>query len=106
MASLPSSSKLDRPYLIGLPYDASSSFLTGPAEAPPLIRAALRSSHWNSLSESGADVAVGGPVQDAGDLQLTPDAASRGLIETGITGLLARGAQPIALGGDHSVTSP
>jgi arginase len=105
VALLPSSSKPGLPHLIGLPYDASSSFLTGPAEAPPLIRAALRSSHWNTWSESGADVS-GDWLQDAGDLQLPADSRSRGLIETGITELLGTAARPIALGGDHSVTYP
>jgi arginase len=105
VALLPSSSKPGLPHLIGLPYDASSSFLTGPAEAPPLIRAALRSNHWNSWSESGADVS-GDWLQDTGDLELPADSRSRGLIESGIADLLARGARPIALGGDHSVTYP
>jgi len=41
-----------------------------------------------------------------GDLQLPADGASRDRIESGIADLLARGARPIALGGDHSVTYP
>ncbi|HEY4649626.1 MAG TPA: arginase family protein, partial [Gemmatimonadales bacterium] len=103
---MPSSSKLGPPHLVGLPYDASSSFLTGPAETPPLIRAALRSAHWSSWSESGTDVSADGSLQDVGDLQLPADGASRDRIESGIADLLARGARPIALGGDHSVTYP
>jgi arginase len=100
---LPSSSSRPRPRLIGLPYDASSSFQRGPAEAPPLIRAQLRSPHSNSATELGPDVA---DLSDAGDLELSADGTSRERIEAGIANLLADGASPIALGGDHSVTYP
>jgi arginase len=95
-----------RPRLIGLPYDASSSHLRGPAEAPPLIRAALRSSHWNSWTEGGIDLSSTGVLSDAGDLQLSSIALARQEIESGVAELLATGARPIALGGDHSVTYP
>jgi agmatinase len=90
--------------LIGLPYDASSSFLQGAAEAPPLIRAALHSSHWNSWTEQRRNLA--GAVVDAGDLSLSPGADAFGEIERGITDLVAGGSQPLALGGDHSITYP
>jgi arginase len=94
------------PRLIGLPYDASSSFLKGAAEAPALIRAALHSAHWNSSMESGLDLAGPAGLSDAGDLPLSPTAAAREQIEAGIAELLAGGWRPIALGGDHSVTYP
>jgi arginase len=102
---LPNSSRLRPPHLIGVPYDGSSSFLRGPAEAPALIRAALRSGHWNSWSELGVEVAYGESLLDAGDVQLAPDGAAREQIERAIGNLLARG-RPISLGGDHSVTYP
>ena len=91
------------PQLIGLPYDASSSYLRGPAEAPPLIRAALNSPAWNSFTELGRDLA---DLSDSGDLALSPTAAGRREIEAGIAALLASGRRPLALGGDHSVTYP
>jgi agmatinase len=94
------------PRLIGLPYDASSSFLRGAAEAPPLIRAALHSPHWNSSTEHGLDLAGPGGLGDAGDLPLSPTAEARQQIEAGIAALLAGGWRPLALGGDHSVTYP
>jgi arginase len=94
------------PRLIGLPYDASSSYLRGPAEAPPLIRAALQSPHWNSWAEEGRDLAGPAGLSDAGDLAVSLTAESRGQIEAGIAALLATGGRPIALGGDHSVTYP
>jgi arginase len=93
-----------RPRLIGIPYDASSSFLRGAAEAPPLIRAALHSSHWNSWTEQRRDLT--GVLDDAGDLVLSPGPDAFGQIERGIAELLAGDARPLALGGDHSVTFP
>jgi arginase len=77
------------PRLIGLPYDASSSYLRGPAEAPPLIRAALHSTHWNSWTESEQDLSSPGALTDAGDLRLSPNAQARQEIESGIAQLLA-----------------
>lgn len=92
------------PQLIGLPYDASSSFLRGAAAAPPLIRQALWSPAGNNFTENGADLAR---LTDAGDLTLAEDPAKvRDQIEMGVGALLASGFQPIALGGDHSVTYP
>ena len=94
------------PRLIGLPYDASSSFLRGPAEAPPLIRAALHSPHWNSFTEQRLDLSGPASLSDAGDLLLSPTKDAREQIEAGIAELLAGGWRPLALGGDHSVTYP
>lgn len=96
------------PTLIGLPYDASSSFQRGPAGAPFAIREALWSPSANSWTELGVNIGVEGAIADAGDLELgtcTP-ADARRTIENGIARLLAIGARPVSLGGDHSVTYP
>ena len=103
---MPPAATLGRPTLIGLPYDASSSFLRGAAEAPPLIRAALHSPAGNDWSESGQLLTGPLGLADAGDLQLPPNGDSRALIEAGINKLLDAGSRPISLGGDHSVTYP
>lgn len=93
-----------RPQLIGLPYDASSSFLRGAAAGPPLIREAIWSPAGNKFTENGSDLSG---LTDAGDLSLSETPAkAREQIEMGIGALLAGGFQPIALGGDHSVTYP
>jgi len=94
------------PRLIGLPYDASSSFLQGAAEAPPLIREALRSPSWNTWCEQAREVTGAGGLSDGGDLALPPTAEARARIEAGIAELIAAGHRPLALGGDHSVTYP
>ena len=93
-----------RPTLIGIPYDASSSFLRGAADAPPHIRRALESPSSNSWSESVIDLG-NGAIDDAGDLEILEEDV-RGSIERGIEALKAGGGTPIALGGDHSVTYP
>jgi arginase len=93
-----------RPQLIGLPYDASSSFRRGSAAAPPRIREALWSPAGNPFTENGTDLAG---LTDAGDLVLSETPAqARDQIELGIGAVLASGFQPIALGGDHSITYP
>ena len=95
------------PTLLGLPYDASSSFLRGPAAAPPLIRKQLWSEATNPWSEALIDISVAGALADAGDLELPPDStAARERIEAGVAAVYAAGNRVIALGGDHSVTYP
>lgn len=93
-----------RPTLIGIPYDAGSSFLRGAADAPAHIRRSLESPSSNSWSESGIEL---GPValDDAGDIEMSEEDV-RGSIERGIDSVIRGGGLPIALGGDHSVTYP
>lgn len=90
--------------LLGVPYDASSSFLRGAAEAPPLIRAAFASEASNLWSETGHDLT--GVFFDAGDLHFAADTEPRAMIEKAIHALLAQGYRPVSLGGDHSITYP
>lgn len=93
-----------RPILVGIPYDASSSFLRGAAAAPPLIRQAVQSPAGNAFTELGVDVSA---VADAGDIVVEPQpAAARTQIQNNISAVLARGLRPIAIGGDHSITYP
>lgn len=97
---------LGGPRLIGLPYDASSSFLRGPAYAPAAIREALHSPAGNSFTEGMVDLSAKGALTDAGDLDLPATGAARDLITAGVALVVADGARPISLGGDHSVTYP
>ena len=96
------------PTLVGLPYDASSSYQRGPADAPAAIREALWSPSANTWSELGVNIGDQGAITDAGDLELAScsSANARRTIEQGIARLLAMGARPVSLGGDHSVTYP
>ncbi len=92
------------PTLLGVPFDANSSYLRGPADAPPLIREAFHCDSSNSSSESGIEL-DSSSVLDAGDLPLTAD---RGFaaIESAVGGLLDKQRRPVCLGGDHSITYP
>lgn len=95
------------PTVVGLPYDASSSFLRGSAAAPPVIRQALHSPAGNSWTETGVDLGQPGALADAGDVALgTLAAEARSRIEASVRTLVGSGGRPIALGGDHSVTYP
>ncbi len=96
------------PTLLGIPYDASSSFRLGAAAAPPRIRAALQSPAGNSWTEGLHDLGAPGALADAGDLELpeTSGGEVRRLIEDGVARVLAGGGLPIVLGGDHSITYP
>jgi agmatinase len=95
-----------QPILLGLPYDASSSFLRGAAAAPALIRAALHSSAGNLWSERHGLTVGAGILDDAGDLALPDGPESRAIIEREVRLIAAAGRPPILLGGDHSVTYP
>lgn len=95
-----------KPALLGIPFDAHSSFLRGASLAPPLIRSAMNCDSSNSWSENGVDLAAPGTFEDGGDLDLPPDASAFSLIEQGVEELLAKGLRPVSLGGDHSITYP
>lgn len=94
--------------LLGVPYDASSSFQRGAAGAPALIREALWSEARNTWTEIGVDLG-GGALEDAGDLRFTegePGAEARARIEDAVGAMLDSGRRPLLLGGDHSITYP
>ena len=93
--------------LVGIPYDASSSFKRGAADAPKAIRKALHSPASNSWSEALVDTARPNVLEDAGDLKLPREGRKvRDAIERRIRKLVASGKRPISLGGDHSITYP
>jgi len=91
--------------LIGLPFDADSSFMRGPAEAPPLIRKAFYSDSSNLWTEDETDLGSKSLIFDAGDLDVSVTII-RDQITAATADLLSRGLAPIALGGDHAITYP
>lgn len=95
-----------RPTLIGVPFDAASSFLQGAAAAPPLIRRELASDAGNGVSESLIDLRAPGALVDAGDVDLGEGSEPQQRITEAIAAVVARGGRPISLGGDHSITFP
>lgn len=92
------------PVLLGIPFDAHSSFLRGAAAAPAAIRSAFHSTSSNYWSELGVDLGTGGIFEDAGDLDFRGDPFA--CIENAVGDLLDRGLRPVCLGGDHSITLP
>ncbi len=92
--------------LIGLMSDGNSSFLAGAATAPVTIRQALHSGSSNLGSELGVDLDHNPRFVDTGDRQIANVTESFLTIETHINEILARGALPLVLGGDHAITYP
>ena len=93
------------PALLGIPFDANSSYLRGAAGAPQKIREALHCDASNMWTELGVDLGVAGAFRDAGDLPLG-DHDAFAEIERTVGSLLGKGERPISLGGDHSITYP
>ena len=95
--------------LLGVPYDAHSSFLRGPAGAPAAVRAALTCGSANWCTERGTDLdpAKGASWQDRGDLDL-PDEVEPALaaIRAAAADAIADGGRLVSIGGDHLVTWP
>ncbi|MEL6189311.1 MAG: agmatinase, partial [Myxococcota bacterium] len=95
------------PILVGIPYDATSSYLRGPAEAPAAVRRVLHSGSGNWWTELGVSVdPTEGHFVDAGDLKIPEDPHEAFVaIRDQMKGLADRGPL-LAVGGDHFVTYP
>ena len=92
--------------LIGLPTDSHSSFLRGPASAPPAIRAALWSDHANAAAECGLELGSDILVEDLGDLPLDETPGDVDRIRSAAEQAARDDVSPLFLGGDHMVTNP
>jgi arginase len=92
--------------VLGIPYDASSSYLRGSSDAPPLIRKAFHSDSSNLWTENGTDLGAEELLADAGDLVFEAEIDVWEEIERGVKVVLEAGLHPLCLGGDHSVTFP
>jgi len=93
--------------LFGVGIDSNSSHLFGAADAPAAIRAQLHSGSGNYTTEDGTS--LDGLVVDIGDIAVQNAAGSTedlDAITAAVDAILATGATPLALGGDHSVTYP
>jgi arginase len=87
--------------LLGIPFDANSSFLPGAALAPPAIRESFYSESSNMWTENSIDLQ--NAIDDYGDMQ-GPQRDVFDSIEARVSALLD---QPlVCLGGDHSITFP
>lgn len=87
--------------LQGILFDAKSSYMKGPALAPPLIKKAYKSDSANYFSESGLELRPG-IWDDKGDYEVVDYFD----IEKITTRNLDKKQPLITLGGDHSITYP
>lgn len=92
--------------LIGIMSDENSSFRRGAAAAPGFIREALYCGSANLCSELGVDLSENPRFVDVGDRKIAPGREGFLNIEPEISALLARGALPLVLGGDHAISYP
>ena len=105
MTLRPDAAKPGTPVILGVPFDANSSWLRGAAGAPPIIRVAFTCNSSNPWTETGVDLSVPGAYCDGGDLKFTFDEPFAA-IERRVGELLDHELRPVCLGGDHSITLP
>lgn len=95
--------------VVGIPWDAHSSFARGAAAGPAHIREALLSPSTNLSTESRLDLDADDRFVDAGDVALEEGARGADAvraIEHHLVAALGAGASVVALGGDHAISYP
>ena len=92
---------MEKIQLQGILYDEKSSFLQGPAQAPPLIREAYHSNAFNYFAEDGTEIQPQ-ILLDRGDFEISEYFD----IEKVSSSHLTQKLPMITLGGDHSITYP
>ena len=91
--------------LLGFPWDGNSSHARGPGLAPAVIRSVLSSPAASPRSIGGVELEHAIAAYDFAGLP-EAGAQARAAISARVTEALARGLQPLSLGGDHSITFP
>lgn len=93
--------------VLGVPFDEKSSYLRGAAGGPAAIRKASTGKCYNEYTELGVDLATETVLVDRGDVDTSGDMDKTfALTEKAVEEILGKGAVPIVLGGDHSITYP
>jgi arginase len=92
--------------VVGIPFDDFSSFLRGPAKAPPLIRQTLHNGSSNLFAENGVNLKGHPQFNDLGDLTLPEGQNAIAAIKTAVAEMADRNVRVLALGGDHAITFP
>ena len=92
---------MDKIILQGITYDEKSSFMKGPALAPPAIRSQYKSDAFNFYAENGLEITPD-RIVDKGDF--TPSQYFE--IENITLNNLNQNFAILTLGGDHSITYP
>ena len=93
--------------VLGVPFDEKSSYLRGAAGGPAAVRAVSTGKCYCGWTELGVNLEEETVMVDLGDVDTSgePD-KSFALTEKAVAGILAKGAAPVVLGGDHSITYP
>jgi agmatinase len=93
--------------VLGVPYDARSSFLRGAAEGPRAVRQVLHGGMANWSTELGTELEEGVHFEDLGDLDLPDDpAVAFPTIRDAVAAARGAGRRIVSVGGDHSITFP
>lgn len=94
--------------LIGIPFDANSSFLKGPSHAPQRIRLMDVEGSANAFSECGLEVKAAVNYMDCGDIYFENTNAQKAFetIQQHLKDLLHDGSKVLSFGGDHSISFP
>jgi arginase len=94
--------------VLGIPFDANSSFLKGPAFAPDRIRLMEKEGSANLFSELGSEIKNGVAYIDKGDLnfETTNPEKAFSIIKNAIASELTSSNKILSFGGDHSVSYP
>lgn len=93
--------------VLGVPFDEKSSYLRGAAGGPAAIRRASTGKCYNEYTELGVDLSTETVLVDLGDVDTSGDMDKTfALTEKAVERILGKGAVPILLGGDHSITYP
>jgi arginase len=93
--------------ILGIPYDAKSSYRRGTAQGPTAIREASTSLMINECTESGLSLDQDAVMVDLGDIDGRGDYETlTARIGEAAAAILDKKAAPIFLGGDHSITYP
>lgn len=93
--------------LFGVPFDEKSCYLKGAAKGPQAIRAASTGEAINSWTESGVNLEEETTIVDLGDVDVSGsfwDVFAK--TEDRVSEILEKGAVPVVLGGDHSLSYP
>lgn len=94
--------------VLGIPFDGNSSFLKGPALAPPRIRLMETDGSANLFSESGKEIAEGKNYKNIGDMSFPYSDPEKVYheIRNRIRQELNSSDKLICFGGDHSISFP
>ena len=92
--------------VLGVPFDAYSSYLKGPALAPEAIRQKLLTGSANSSAETGAELKEHPRIRHVGNIEWEEESQAFNAIEEVIGEVAKGGGIPLTFGGDHSITFP